>query len=93
MTTTVVNTGWAHSAGSRTGHYLDCGDPVCGDDPRTMYGDMDLRTDQPTGACPACAQTVKRAGGAPRHRHKWIDASTLAGEQYICRCGDQTTSL
>ena len=81
------HSGWAHAAGSRTGHYLDEGDPVCGYDPRTFWGEMDLKPEAPTDTCGACLTIVKRGGGSVPHSHRWVDASTLDGEAHACRCG------
>ena len=86
--TTLKNLGWAHSAAHRTGHYLDEGDPVCGFNPRTFLGDLDLRTIPPTEACPDCVALVERSGGSVRHRHRWLDASTFGGRSFVCRCGE-----
>jgi hypothetical protein len=90
----MINTGWAHFAGQqRTGHYLDAGDPACGFRPNTLLGEMDLRADQPANACADCAQIVRKASGAPPHRHRWREVSSHNdGEQYVCRCGDHTSS-
>jgi hypothetical protein len=85
------HTGWAHAAGYRTGHYLDSGDPICGNDPRTFYGEMDLRGTQPADACGKCSEIVVRAGGLPKHRHVWMDAGSMGDERYMCRCGDHRT--
>ena len=81
------DTGWAHAAGLRTGHYLDEGDPVCGDSSRTMYGEIDLRPDPPATACVACAHIVRSAGGAPPHQHRWLSAAFGKDRKYVCRCG------
>jgi hypothetical protein len=88
----VKNTGWAHSAGQRTGHYLDAGDPVCGYDPRTYLDELDLRADEAPGACADCKRIVKAAGGEPPHEHRWSVFHPMGGgsPKRSCRCGAQT---
>jgi len=81
------HSGWAHSAGSRTGHYLDEGDAVCGRDPGTLWGEMQLRPEAPAGACGECVGVVQSNGGSVPHRHRWKDATSHDGPGEVCRCG------
>lgn len=87
MPETPPDTGWAH-ASDRSGHYLDTGEPLCGYDPGTFYGEMDVREAPPLSACRRYTRIVAAAGGSPRHRHRWMDSGGFAGPERTCGgCG------
>jgi hypothetical protein len=55
----VVFTGKLFEPGTK----LDVGDPVCGGNPRTALGDIDVRPDAPVGLCVDCARIVRERWG------------------------------
>ena len=87
-TPALMNSGWAHSAPYREGHYLDVGIVICGHDPDTMLGKTDLRSELPKAAvCQRCLHIVTRSNGSPPHSHRWLDASVMGDAAFVCRCG------
>jgi hypothetical protein len=86
-TPALKESGWAHVADGREGHYLDVGEVICGQDPGTMLGKMDLRSVSPGSLCLRCSQRVSQANGSFPHRHRWMDASIFGDPASVCRCG------
>lgn len=87
--------GWQHRPGPHFGHYLDCDEFLCGEDPQGFTGGGDLRATPPEGACRKCLRAVERAGGKVEHRHRWIRPGGYgsgADQREVCEsCGEQRT--